>query len=521
MQSNESQVRSSGSGLRARLVRGGFVAAVSAALIGSAVILSGINGVSAVAQTPQTPQTPQAVQALPSFADMIDQVQPAVVTVSTTEKVRRGDDRQSFDFDFDMPEGSPFRDFFKQFEDQMRKHGQRGGDMRRQGLGSGFIIDPAGYIVTNNHVVDGADVVEITLHNGDDYKAKVIGSDSKTDLALLKVETSKTLPFIEWGDSDRVRVGDWVLAVGNPFGLSESATAGIVSARNRNINAGPFDDFLQVDAPINQGNSGGPLFDLTGRVIGVNTAIVSPSGGSVGIGFAIPAAVAKPVIAQLMDKGSVERGWLGVQIQPVTPEIASALSMDDEHGALVASVQPDSPAAKAAVKQGDVIVKVGDREVPEMRALPRMVAELPAGKATQLTVLRDGKEVTLPVTIGKMKAEDEQVASTDKGTGDETAGESTPLGAEMAAITPEVREQLELPDDATGVVIVSVDPDGLAAEHGLKPGDIIESISQTKVTKVSDVKKLLNEAKAAKQNAVLLLLNRQGTPLYVAVKLEA
>jgi serine protease Do len=512
------QVRST---RRGRLARGGVVAAAGAALLGTALLAAGIDGAPAIAQTPLTPQTPQAVQQLPSFADMIDQVQPAVVTVSVTERARASADQEE-ELPFDVPEGSPFSDFFKQFQDQMRKHHQRGGDMRRQGLGSGFIIDPAGYIVTNNHVVDGADEVRVTLHDGTDYKAKVVGVDAKTDLALVKVEAGKTLPFIEWGDSDRVRVGDWVLAVGNPFGLSESATAGIVSARNRNIHAGPFDDFLQVDAPINQGNSGGPLFDLTGRVIGVNTAIVSPSGGSVGIGFAIPAAVAKPVIAQLREHGSVERGWLGVQIQKVTPEIASALKLGKEHGALVASVQPGSPAAKAAIQQGDVIVKVDGKDVPEMQALPRMVAALPAGKTVDLTVLREGHEVSLPVTIGQMKAEDEQVASTDDSSdGDQTAGEATSLGAEMAAITPDIRKELKLGDDVKGVVITSVDPDGLAADQGLKVGDVIESVSQTRVTKVADVKRLLDEAKAAKQNAVLLLVNRQGTPLYIAVKLEA
>ena len=513
-----SRVRAPGS---RRLARGGLAAAAAAALVGTA-LYAGVHGDAAVAQTPVTPQTPQAVQSLPSFADMIDQVQPAVVTVSVTERAKPSRSGAQDDLPFDVPEDSPFRDFFKQFQDQMRKHGQRGGDMPRQGLGSGFIIDPAGYVVTNNHVVDGADEVRVTLQSGEDFKAKVVGVDAKTDLALVKIESSKSLPYIEWGDSDRVRVGDWVLAVGNPFGLSESATAGIVSARNRNIHAGPFDDFLQIDAPINQGNSGGPLFDLTGRVIGVNTAIVSPSGGSVGIGFAIPAAVAKPVIAQLREKGSVERGWLGVQIQPVTPEIASALAMGKERGALVASVQPDSPAAKAAIKQGDVIVKLGGRDVPEMRSLPRMVAELPAGKSVDLTVLRGGKEVTLPVTIGQMKPESDQVASTDKGeSSDEPAGQSTQLGAQMAVLTPEMRDQFKLPEDATGVVITEVDPDGLAAEHGLKVGDIIESVSQTKVTKVSDINRLLGEAKAAKQNAVLLLVNRQGTPLYVAVPIEA
>ncbi|MBX6321639.1 MAG: DegQ family serine endoprotease [Rhodospirillaceae bacterium] len=511
------RVRSAASTLPRRRLARGAAAAAGAALLGTALV-AGLDGPAAVAQV--TPQSPMAVQALPSFADMIDQVQPAVVTVSTSARVRGGAFR-TFEFPFDVPKDSPFYDFFKQFQDQLRKHGQRGGELRRQGLGSGFIIDPSGYIVTNNHVIDGADEIRVTLQNGDDYKGKVVGADSKTDLALLKIDAPKSLPYVEWGDSDRVRVGDWVLAVGNPFGLSETATAGIVSARNRNIHAGPFDDFLQIDAPINQGNSGGPLFDLTGRVIGVNTAIVSPSGGSVGIGFAIPSAVAKPVIEQLRTKGTVERGWLGVQIQPVTPEIAAALGMGKERGALVASVQPDSPAAKADIRQGDVILSVDGRDVPEMRVLPRMVAELPAGKTVDITVLRGGKEVTVPVTIGKMKPENDEVASAEEGSGGPAAEESAPLGAEMTAITPEVREQFDLPDDATGVLITSVDPDGLAAEHGLRPGDIIESVSQTKVRRVADVNRLLEEAKAAKQSAVLLLINRQGTPLYVAVKLQA
>jgi serine protease Do len=484
-----------------------------AALLGSALVVGADSGHPAAAAS-----AAQAQQPVGSFADIVANVEPAVVTVSTTQTV--SGESSDFDLPFDVPEDSPLRDFFKQFEQQHRRGGKEA-QQHREGLGSGFIIDAAGYIVTNNHVVDKADDVRITLNGGDEYKGKVVGTDPKTDLALIKIDAPKPLPYLNWGDSDHVRTGDWVLAVGNPFGLGGTVTAGILSARGRDIHAGPFDDFLQVDAPINRGNSGGPLFDLDGNVIGVNTAIYSPSGGSVGIGFAIPSDVAKPIIAQLRENGTVERGWLGVQIQPVTPEIAAALSMKEEHGALVANVQPDSPAAKADLQQGDVIVKLDGQDVPEMKVLPRMVAHLPAGKAVDITVLRHGKEVTLPITIGRLQPEKESVASNDNSSsGDETTA-STVLGAELAAITPETREQFDLSGEESGVLVVSVEPDGTAAEHGLRPGDVIESVSQTKVKEVADVERLLDKAKSDKQSAVLMLINRQGTSLYLAMQLKA
>jgi serine protease Do len=463
----------------------------------------------------------QLAQAQPmSFADVVQAVQPAVVNISTMTKARgeEGPGRD-FQFRFDLPEDSPFQEFFKQFEEQFRDRGDDRGEFRREGQGSGFIIDPEGYVVTNNHVVDGAETVTVTMNNGDEYTAEVVGTDGKTDLALLKIATDKQLPALHWGDSDRVRVGDWVLAVGNPFGLGGTVTAGIVSARERNINAGPFDEFLQVDAPINQGNSGGPLFDPDGGVIGVNTAIFSPSGGSVGIGFAIPSSIAKGVIEQLRETGTVERGWLGVQIQLVTPEIASAVGLDSDKGALVASVQPDSPASKAELQQGDVILKVDGQDVAEMKQLPRIIAGLSSGHDAQLTVWRDGKEVSVPVTIGQM--EQDQVASVDTVDPEAEAETSSSLGAELTALTPDVIEEFGLPEGTSGVVVVSVEPDSIAAEHGLRPGDIIESVSKTKVKTVDDVERLLAEAKEAKQEAVLLLVNRGGTSMYVAVKIEA
>ena len=454
-----------------------------------------------------------ASAALPTdgFADLADKVSPAVVNISTTHTAMKTGDGQESPF----PEGSPFEKFFKEFQNRSGKNGQPAPQRApMMALGSGFIVDPTGYVVTNNHVVEDASKVQVNLSDGRSFDAQVVGTDAKTDLALLRIKADKDLPFVSFGDSDKVRVGNLVVAVGNPFGLGGTVTAGIVSARGRNINAGPYDDFLQTDAAINRGNSGGPMFNTDGEVIGVNTAIFSPTGGSVGIGFAIPANLAKNVIAQIKDKGSVERGWLGVQIQPVTPEIAEAIGLGDAKGALVAGVVPDSPAAKAGLRQGDVIVGYGKTGVDDMHDLPRLVAATPVGESVAVAILRDGKKVERDVTIARLAAEQVAMAAP----ADKTEFESEKLGATLAALTDAARQSLNLPGNVAGVVVTDVDPAGPAAAKGLRPGDVIEQVDGRKVSSLADVTAAIDGQTS--KNAVLLLVNRAGNALFVGIRLK-
>jgi len=411
-----------------------------------------------------------------------------------------------------FPPGSPFEKFFKDFPGQNGQQAPQQGPT--QALGSGFIIDPSGYVVTNNHVVEEASKVQVNLSDGRSFDAEIIGTDPKTDLALLRIKADKDLPYVSFGDSDKTRVGNPVMAVGNPFGLGGTVTAGIVSARGRNINAGPYDDFLQTDAAINRGNSGGPMFNTDGEVIGINTAIFSPTGGSVGIGFAIPANLAKNVIAQIKESGSVERGWLGVQIQPVSPEIADAIGLDKAKGALVASVVPDSPADRAGLKQGDVIVTFGTSDIDEMRDLPRIVANTHVDETVDVAILRDGKMQTREVTIAKLAADQVAMAPAHR----DGRVESEKLGATVAALTDEARQQLNVPEAVEGVVVTAVDPSGPAAEKGLRPGDIIQQIDGQKVSKPADVTVAIDGQTS--KNAVLLLVNRAGNELFVGVRLK-
>jgi serine protease Do len=455
-----------------------------------------------------------------SFADLAEKVSPSVVNVSTTREVA-GQAERGMPFDF--PPGSPFEEFFRQFQDRM---GRGDGPMPQQhearALGSGFVIDPAGYVVTNNHVIEGADEIQVTFTDGTQLPAKLIGTDKQTDLALLKVEPTKPLTAVEFGDSDQLRVGDWVIAVGNPFGLGGTVSAGIISARGRDIHAGPFDDFLQIDAAINPGNSGGPTFGLDGKVMGVNTAIASPNGGSVGIGFAIPANLAKPIIAQLRETGSVERGWLGVQIQDVTPDLAEALGLEQPKGALVSRVIPDGPAAAAGIEQGDVILAFDGKPVEAMRDLPRLVAAVAAGKTVEIEIWRDHETRTIAADIAKQQTD--QVAAADEAAPAQPDGPGTALpalGATLAPVSAELKDRFELPADASGVVIVGLESDGPAADQGLREGDLIEKVSQQDVSTPADVERLTAAAQAAKQSALLLLVNRQGDSLFVALKLSA
>lgn len=458
-----------------------------------------------------------------SFADLAEALSPAVVNISTTQAVgntERGPEIPQF------PPGSPFEEFFKEFFDRHRpdQHKQR----KATSLGSGFIVDPSGYVVTNNHVISDADEITVILHDNTALKAKVIGKDAKTDVALLKVETDKKLPAVSFGDSDKARVGDWVVAIGNPFGLGGSVTAGIISARARDIQSGPYDDFIQTDAAINRGNSGGPLFNLTGEVIGINAAIYTPSGGSVGIGFAVPSNMAKLVIGDLRQFGRTRRGWLGVRIQSVNEEIAESLGLSKAQGALVASISENGPAAVAGIKAGDVVVGFDGRGVEEMRRLPRMVAETPIGKTVDVTVYRDGKERKLKVTVGEL-AETEQAAATDKGKGPgegQTSEKTTanrhkvaPLGLSLASIAPDLRQQFDLPEAARGVVVVQVENGSDAADKGLRPGDVIVEMNQKEVTNPTDVTKQVDAAIKASRKSVLLLVENEGGLRFIALKL--
>jgi serine protease Do len=400
-----------------------------------------------------------------------------------------------------IPEDSPFRDFFKQFP-QFRQgqpdQAPRGG----MAQGSGFIISADGYAVTNNHVVKDADQVSVTMKDGTEYKAEVIGTDPKTDLALIKIKSDTKFDYVTFTNSEP-RVGDWVMAVGNPFGLGGTVTTGIISARGRDIGSGPYDDFLQIDAAINRGNSGGPAFNLEGEVVGINTAIFSPSGGSVGIGFAIPASTAQNVIASLKESGSVTRGWLGVQIQPVTEDIAESLGLAEAKGAIVADVTEDSPALAAGVRQGDTILKVGGKEVNDSRDLARKVAQLKPGQDVPMTLVRDGKTMELSVKIGAMPNEP-KLASRQ---GNEPAGEKTVSLADLGLkVTPA--------EDGNGVTITEVKPGSAAEDRGLKPGDIILEVAGTEVHAPADIRSAL---KSTDKKRVLMLVKSGDAQRFIAL----
>jgi serine protease Do len=364
--------------------------------------------------------------------------------------------------------------------------------------------------------------MEVTLKDGSRFPAKLIGSDEKTDLAVLKIDADRALPVVAWGDSDKARVGDWVVAVGNPFGLSGTATAGIISSRGRDIGAGPYDDFIQIDAPINTGNSGGPLFDTEGAVIGVNTAIYSPSGGNVGIGFAIPSNAARKVVAELQEKGTVSRGWLGVAIQPVTPDVADSLGLSKAAGALVATVTPDSPAEQAGLRQGDVILAFNGEDIASPRELSRAVADADAGEKGKLQVWRGNREIEVSVRVGEMP---KQVASGESGPASVPGGHSEggvqlgALGLTLAPLDDAARQRWGLSEDASGVLVASVDAKGDAAEKGVQPGDVITRVNQDVVKTPADVQKAVEKAKSAQRKSVLLLVERNGTQQFVAVEL--
>jgi serine protease Do len=466
----------------------------------------------------------------PSFEGLAETLLPTVVNVSTTTKIESPMAQQGMPEMPQLPPGSPFEQFFKEFYDQY-KNGQpqqRGGENDDvSALGSGFVIDAAnGYIVTNNHVIKDADEIKIILHDDTTIDATLVGSDEKTDIALLKIKPpAKPLIATKWGDSDTAKVGSWVVAIGNPFGLGGTVTAGIVSARQRNINAGPYDDFIQTDASINRGNSGGPMFNTNGEVIGVNTAIFSPTGGSVGIGFAVPSNLAKNVVEQLIKYGKTKRGWLGVKIQEVTPDMAESLKLDRARGALVSDVTPKSPSAAAGIEAGDVILSFDGKTIEHMRQLPRMVAESEVGKKSTLTVWHKGAEKTVTVDLGQLETAEAEAAN-----GKETIrtpdGKIVPkstdiaaLGLSLATLSDEARKTNDIEKSLEGVLVTGVKRGGAAAEKGLEPGDVIAEVDQQDVSTPADIAAKVEEAQKAGRSSVLLFVARKDDRRFVAVRL--
>ena len=445
------------------------------------------------------------------FADIVEKVKPAVISVrvkvDATAKMTSMNDNDEAS---PMQPGAPLEKFFEQFGGRGMPKGFPQGKRAVTGEGSGFFISADGYAVTNNHVVDHAKTVQVTMDDGSVYDAKVVGSDSKTDLALIKVDANKSFPFVKFADRDP-RVGDWVVAVGNPFGLGGTVTAGIVSARGRDIGSGPYDDYIQIDAPINKGNSGGPAFNMDGEVIGVNTAIFSPSGGSVGIGFDIPAATAKMVVAQLKEHGRIDRAWLGVQIQPVTAEIADSLGLKKAEGAIVAQPQADSPASKAGIVAGDVITEIDGASIKDSRELARKVGMMAPGTKIKMTLVRKGEIKSLALTLGKMP--NEQHAKAD--TSDEmSAGDLPRLGLNLAP----AKDVAGSGDQ--GVAVVGVDPNGPAAERGIKTGDVILDVGGKAVANTAEVRKALSDARTAGKNTVLLRVKTAEATRFVALPIK-
>jgi serine protease Do len=545
----------------------------SLALLAGAALLANI-GLAGTAAAQGTPPTNGPA----SVADLAEGLLDAVVNISTSQNVK---DDEGAGPAPRAPDGSPFQEFFNDFFN--KQQGGKGGNHNVSSLGSGFVIDPTGYIVTNNHVIEGADDIEVNFANGSKLKAKLIGTDTKTDLSVLKVEPKTPLKAVKFGDSSGMRIGDWVMAIGNPFGFGGSVTVGIISGRGRNINAGPYDNFIQTDAAINKGNSGGPLFNMKGEVIGINTAIISPSGGSIGIGFSVPSELASGVVAQLREYGETRRGWLGVRIQPVTDDVADSLGLDAAKGALVAGVIKGGPVDNGSIKAGDVILKFDGKAVNEMRDLPRVVAESPVGKEVDVVVLRDGKEQTVKVTLGRLEDSDQAAANSDDGSqnggvinpdpgenddmdepdsdqaqpspdnkgtenktpenkgtenkGPENKGQgqtdqqgqvapdaATPknvLGLSLSLLNPDIRKTFNIAESVDGVVVTEVTPGSAAAEKGLKPGDVIVEVAQEFMKSPDAVAAKVQSLKQeGRRNAQMMIAAANGDLRFIAVPME-
>jgi serine protease Do len=468
---------------------------------------------------------PQAARAGPSpggFADLAERLSPAVVNISTMQSVKRGGTPLA------SPGGPAFDDLLRQFFGEEggrgRSPGLGGGNLQRvTSLGSGFVIDPKGTIITNNHVIEDASEIQVNFEDGSSLKAKVVARDELTDLAILKVTPKRALVAARFGDSDRSRVGDWVVAIGNPFGFGGSVTAGIISAFNRDIGAGQYDDFIQTDAAINRGNSGGPLFNLDGEVIGINSAIISPSGGSIGLGFAIPSNSASHVIDQLMKFGETRRGWIGVQIQSVTPEIAAGLGLEQPMGALVNDVTSGGPAQRAGLKIGDLILKFDGKTVDAMRSLPRLVAGTEIGRTVQIEILRDKQRLILAVQVGKL--DEKQLSELRAGNAPRNGlapepggGEVAVIGMDLARVSPGLRREFALSGNVEGAVVTDISPDSAAAGE-LRVGDVILEIDQQRVRTPQDVETRIKQAIAARKTAVLVMINRQGGAEFHGIRL--
>ena len=485
------------------------------ALVGAALALSACTIEGAGDARAQTADFSQSeYRAWPgSFADAVDQVMPAVVNISTSRTVTGPDTPNLPNLPGLPPE---LREFFERFGQPFEPpFGPQGpGERSVFGQGSGFIISSDGLVVTNNHVVAGANEVTVTLQDGDQLEATVIGSDSRTDLAVLRIRSDRRLPYVQFGDSERLRVGDWVVAVGNPFGLGGTVTAGIISAMGRDINAGPYDDFLQIDAPINRGNSGGPLFDAAGRVVGVNTAIFSPSGGSVGIGFAIPSSMAEPVVAELIEDGSISRGWLGVRIQPVTEDLAAGFGLPEAGGALVVEVTPGSPSDRAGVRQGDVILEFNGRPIETPRELSRTVADTDQGDRVTIEIWRNGARQTLTAVIGTLPAD--QLA--DAAPAESDVQPSAVHGLELAPLDRSGRARFGIEDDVAGALVIGLAED--AGDMPLRPGDVIIAVDNEPVRNPDDVAGRLALAEQEGREAVVVLVHRNGDEQFMGLRLR-
>jgi serine protease Do len=457
-----------------------------------------------------------------NISDTAEAVIDAVVNISTKQTV----DIANGGAMPQLPPGSPFEEFFEEFFKNRRGQGGQNGQTqtprRVNSLGSGFIIDASGLVVTNNHVIADADEVSVVLNDGTALKAEVLGRDTKTDLALLKVQATKPLKAVKFGDSDKLRLGEWVIAIGNPFSLGGTVTAGIVSARNRDINSGPYDNYIQTDAAINRGNSGGPLFNLNGEVIGVNTAIISPSGGSIGIGFAVPSKTVVAVIDQLREFKEVRRGWLGVRIQQVTDEIAESLSIKPARGALIAGVDDKGPAKPAGIEPGDVVVKFDGKDIKEMRDLPKIVAETTVGKDVEVVIVRKGKEEKKTVKLGRLDDGDKKVAAlTKKDAVEEKSAIKKALGLDLANLTDDLRKKHKIKDKVKGVLITGVDANSPAAEKRLAPGMVIAEVQQQPVTNATELQQRVDKLKKeGKKAVVLLVVSPDGDPSFVALSLQ-
>jgi serine protease Do len=473
-----------------------------------------------------------------NISDTAEAVIDAVVNISTKQTVDIGSGAMP-----NLPPGSPFEEFFEEFFKNRRggqggpgapggPGGQGGGPGKQGGgeptprrvnsLGSGFIIDASGLVVTNNHVIADADEVSVILNDGTTMKATIVGRDTKTDLALLKVTSDKPLKAVKFGDSDKLRLGEWVIAIGNPFSLGGTVTAGIVSARNRDINSGPYDNYIQTDAAINRGNSGGPLFNLNGEVIGVNTAIISPSGGSIGIGFAVPSKTVVAVIDQLREFKEVRRGWLGVRIQQVTDEIAESLNIKPPRGALIAGIDDKGPAKPAGIEPGDVVVQFDGKDIKEMRDLPKIVAETAVGKDVDVTIIRKGKEEKKTVKLGRLEDTDKKVAAVTKDNNvEDKPAIKKALGLDLANLTDDLRKKHKIKDKVKGVLITGVDQNSPAAEKRLAPGMVIAEVQQQPVSNAADLQKRVEQLKKdGKKAVVLLVVSPDGDPSFVALSLQ-